>query len=139
MSNGNAGLVTKPILRENKVTLYKLHPSDFGRVIKMPNLPNGLHEAELWRNKGYKKTPQELMPDAQLEQDPEGGIFLVPDGYTLKPVTEKTEFERKQIDVTNYHVIKDKEEPTPTASEPPLYVSDKPKSRKKNNAVGGIK
>lgn len=135
MVTGNAGLKTIPILRETKKTLYRLHPNEFGRVMVMPNLPNGLHEAEMWRNKGYKYSPQELNPQARLEKSPEGGIFLVPDGYKLdsklETVTDPNTKESHQETV--WHVIKSKES-TPTAEgveEAPLYVSEKPKRAKK--------
>lgn len=133
MSNGNAGLIRQDILRENKITLYKLHPDQnvfFGHVITMPNLPNGLHEAELWRNKGHKANPRDLMPDAKVEHNTGGEIFLVPQGYKLESYIAKTEFEKKLIDVTLWRVVRE-ENPPEEKEEAPLYIPDKPKVSKK--------
>ena len=115
---GNTGMKTIPILRENKVTLYRLHPTEFGRIMRMPNLPNGLHEAESFRNKGWKLNPQELMLDAKLETNPEGEQFLVPEGYKLKSKTVKalTDKDRSTMDADEWVVEKEKA---------PLYVKDK--------------
>ena len=115
---GNTGMKTIPILRENKVILYRLHPTEFGRVMRMPNLPSGLHEAESFRNKGWKLNPQELMLDAKLEANPEGEQFLVPKGYKLvsKIVKVLTEKDRMTMDSEQWVVEKEKA---------PLYVKDK--------------
>lgn len=108
---GNAGIPMEPILREHKVTLYKKHPTILGLVVKMPNLPFGLTERDLFLNKkGYKRDPQELAPKAKIETTPEGEIFLVPEGYELKAFDEKTTIPDKQntvIDVVNYRVVEE--------------------------------
>lgn len=134
MSYGNAGVVNTPlggkvdILRENKVTLYRLHPSEFGRVMIMPNLPNGLHEAELWRKKGYKFTPQELMPDAKIEHDAEGGMFLVPPGYKLESYEDKTltnpKNDKEFVMDTAWRVVKKSQTQEPVKEDTPEDKSD---------------
>jgi len=126
MSNGNAGIITEPILRENKVTLYRLHPTDSGRVIEMPNLPNGLHEAEMWRKKGFKATPQELNPQARLETNPEGEMFLVPPGYKLESFVEiaKTNYDKATEQVTSWRVAKETVRETTPSEETKLACPD---------------
>lgn len=78
------------ILREHKVTLYRLHPTEFGAIMVMPNLPFGLRERDRYLNeKGYKRTPQELMPEAEVKTNDAGELFLVPKGYELKSLPDK--------------------------------------------------
>jgi hypothetical protein len=131
MVTGNTGMITKPILRETKVTLYRMHPNqdvNFGLVMVCPNLPAGLQEAEDYRKKGYKSNPQELNPQSEIEKTPEGEMFLVPDGYELKSFNEKTTLadNKTLIDVVNWRVVKKE-----TPPEREIYVSDKEKSEKR--------
>lgn len=121
MVTGNVGLPYTPIVREKKRTFYRLHPNNFGEVMVCRNLPIGVSTVvngipvsyrERYLGKGMREKPEELMPDAKLETNPEGGMFLVPDGYELKLVPEKTEFERKQIDTETWKVVKKESTPT---------------------------
>ena len=92
---GNSGIPMTPIIRELKITLYRLHPIQkeydaikqtdgcFGEIMVCPNLPNNLHSADVYRKKGFKETPEELMPRAELKRE-SGGFYLVPNGYELK-------------------------------------------------------
>ena len=103
-----------PILREKKVTLYRLHPRQsepdfFGLVMVMPNMPFGLRERDRWLNvKGYKFKPEELVPGAEVQKTPSGEIYLVPLGYELKSFPEKalSGDGKTKIDVTVWRVVK---------------------------------
>lgn len=65
----------RPIVKEQRRTYFKLHPDQKkypGTVITMPNLPDDQYHWGVWQAKGYKTTPQELMPDKKLIKT-EGG------------------------------------------------------------------
>jgi len=106
---------TKSILREHKMTLYKMHPDQKnypGLVIEMPNLPFGLRERDKYMNeKGYKKNPQDLKPDAEVMKGG-GDTFLVPKGYKLECFAEKVYNAKEKVheDVSVWRVTKQDEE-----------------------------
>lgn len=78
----------RPVVNENRRTYYKLHPNQDkypGAVITMLNLPNDAYHWELWQKKGYKLSPQELMPDMKLEKIEEGEYkFIVSPSSTIE-------------------------------------------------------
>ena len=63
------------IVNEQRKTYYKLDPEQKkhpGAVIVMPNLPDDNYHFGLWREKGYKTNPQELMPGKKLTKTDKG-------------------------------------------------------------------
>lgn len=133
MVSGNTGIISEPILRENKVILYREHPERRGEIMVMPNLPNGLHEAEVYRRKGYKRTPQEIDPYAEVVRNPEGGLFLIRKGERLESYKDETSTPLSKDkwvmkEETYWRVVKGE---APSEDKREVYVSDKEKHTKK--------
>jgi hypothetical protein len=62
-------------VNEQRRAYYRLDPEQKkhpGAVIVMPNLPNDQYHWDMWQKKGYKTSPQELLPDKKLIRDEEG-------------------------------------------------------------------
>jgi len=116
------GVKQTPLTKKGRYkTWYRLHPNQddpnfFGHVMICHNLPAGAYVSlagdkmsvsEMYFKKGFRETPQELNPTAKLVEK-NGEYYLVPEGYELKEMVEKTLFGdgKSYVDATVQRVVK---------------------------------
>ena len=105
MDSGTIGTMPATEFKKGRYkTWYRLHPNQshpdfFGQVMVCANLPNNafvskagekMSVSEMYRDKGFRETPQALNPDADLVTDDKNQMYLIPKGYELKETAEKT-------------------------------------------------
>lgn len=95
LKEGNVGIedFIIPDVKEKKVTLYHIHPTAFGKIIKSPNLPYSPEKLRDYVKRGFRTEPRRLPfveeRTARIEEDPNGELWAVPPGYKLEGVDEE--------------------------------------------------